>query len=182
MRDLEQQYFEWLYDLVCSDGYVEKLEYHELLFHLHQIDFVYLLPLDENRFIDGINLRYRFGSEVRVPRYRIEREIDIRPCSVLEMLVALSIRCETELMQDFDYGDRTWRWFWKMITNMNLGGMTDDKFDAEYVDRIIERMLDRKYEANGRGGLFTIANCKKDLRNVEIWCQMTWYLNSTSEV
>ena len=52
MRDyeLEKGYFEWLYDLVCSDGYAGKLEYHELLFHLHHMDFVYLLPKDENRF------------------------------------------------------------------------------------------------------------------------------------
>ncbi len=184
MRDyeLEKRYFEWLYDLVCSDGYAGKLEYHELLFHLHQMDFVYLLPRDENRFIDGMNLRYRFGAEMGVPEEEIEQILDVRPCSVLEMLVALSIRCENEIMQDFDYGDRTWRWFWRMMTNMNLGGMTDDKYDAEYVDRIIERMLSRKYEANGRGGLFTIANCKDDLRQVEIWSQMTWYLNSMSEV
>ena len=59
MRDyeLERGYFEWLYDLVCSDGYVEKLDYHELLFHLHHMDFVYLLPRDNNRFSDGVNLR-----------------------------------------------------------------------------------------------------------------------------
>ena len=182
MRDLELDYFDWLYDLVCSDGYAGKLDYHELLFHLHHIDFVYILPRDENRFIDGVNLRYSFGLEMGVPERDIERYLDIRPCSVLEMLVALSIRCENEIMQDTDYGDRTWRWFWKMMTNMNLGGMTNDKYDEEYVERVIERMLDRKYEANGRGGLFTIANCKDDLRDVEIWAQMMRYLNSMSEV
>ena len=68
------------------------------------------------------------------------------------------------------------------MTNMNLGGMTDDKYDEKYVDRIIERMLARKYEANGRGGLFTIANCKEDLRNIEIRAQMTRYLSTMSEV
>lgn len=184
MRDyeLEKRYFDWLYDLVCSDGYAGKLEYHELLFHLHHMDFVYLLPRDENRFIDGINLRYTFGAEYGIRQSRIERELDYRPCSVLEMLTALAIRCENEIMMDLDYGNRTWKWFWKMMTNMNLGGMTDDKYDEKYVDRIIERMLARKYEANGRGGLFTIANCKEDLRNIEIWAQMTRYLSTMSEV
>lgn len=184
MRDyeLEKRYFEWLYDLVCNDGYVKGLRYEELLFYIYQKDFVYILPRDENRFQDGVSLRYLFGNEVGAPREQIEYVLDSRPCSVLEMLVALSIRIENEIMSDSDYGNRTWKWFWKMMTNMNLGGMTNDKFDKAYVDRCIERMLARKYEANGRGGLFTIANCREDLRNVEIWAQMNWYINSMSEV
>ena len=184
MRDyeLEKGYFEWLYDLVCNDGYVKELNYQELLFRLHQKDFVYILPRDENRFQDGVAMRYYYGYEVNAPREQITDVLDNRPCSVLEMLIALSIRMEQEIMSDTDYGNRTWKWFWKMMTNMNLGGMTNDKFDGRYVDRVIERMLARKYEANGRGGLFTIANCKEDLRNVEIWTQMNWYLNSASEV
>lgn len=184
MRDyeLEKGYFEWLYDLVCNDGYVKGLRYEELLFYLYQKDFVYILPRDENRFMDGIALRYEYGGDVGASRPQIEDVLDNRPCSVLEMLVALAIRIENNIMFDSEAGDRTWRWFWKMMTNMNLGGMTNDKFDRDYVDRVIERMLARKYEANGRGGLFTIANCKEDLRNVEIWSQMNWYMNSMSEV
>ena len=184
MRDyeLEKRYFEWLYDLVCNDGYVKELDYQELLFHLYQTNFVFTIQRDENRFYDGISLRYYFGNEVGARRQQIEAGLDDRPCSVLEMLVALSLRIENEVMSDPEYGDRTWKWFWKMMTNMNLGGMTNDKFDKEYVDRVIERMLARKYEANGRGGLFTIANCREDLRKVEIWAQMNWYLNSMSEV
>lgn len=184
MRDyeLEKGYFEWLYDLVCNDGYVKELNYQELLFHLYQTNFVFTIQRDENRFYDGISLRYYYGNEVGARRKQIETVLDNRPCSVLEMLVALSLRIENEVMSDPDYGDRTWKWFWKMMTNMHLGGMTNDKFDEEYVDRVIERMLARKYEANGRGGLFTIANCREDLRKVEIWAQMNWYLNSMSEV
>lgn len=180
MRDhkLEKAYFEWLYDLVCNDGYVKNLDYHELLYHLHQIDFYWLIPRDQNRFDDGISLRYRFGVEAGIPEEEIDEKLDIFSCSVLEMMAALALRCENEIMSDEEFGDRTWKWFWKMMTNMNLGGMTDDKFDAVYVDKVIERMLSRKYEPNGKGGLFTIANCRDDLRKREIWVQMTWYLNS----
>ena len=179
MRDyeLEKEYFEWLYDLVCNDGYVKELEYHELLFLLYQMEFIYILPRDKNRFDDGIELRYRFGDEFGIPKSRIRNILDRHPCSVLEMMTALAYRCENEIMCEDNHEDRTWIWFWKMMTNLNLGGMTDDKFDRAYVERIIERMLDRKYEANGRGGLFTIPNCKDDLRDIEIWAQMTRYLN-----
>lgn len=184
MRDyeLEKRYFEWLYNLVCNDGYVKELDYQELLFHLYRTNFVFFIDHDENRSYDGISLRYYFGNEVNADREQIERVLDDRPCSVLEMLIALALRIENELMSDPDYGDRAWKWFWKMMTNMNLGGMTNERFDKDYVDRVIERMLARKYESNGRGGLFTIANCKEDLRKVEIWMQMNWYVNSMSEV
>ncbi len=179
---LEKGYFEWLYNLVCNDGYVRKLDYEELLYRLHHTEFIYILPRDENRYIDGMNLRYRYGNAIGLSMEEQEQFFNDIPCSVLEMLIALSIRCEEEIMMDPDYGNRTWKWFWKMMTNMNLGGMTNDNFDKDYVDRAIERMMARTYEANGRGGLFTIANCKEDLRNVEIWVQMLWYLNSMREV
>ena len=81
-------------------------------------------------------------------------------------------------MDDTRYGDRTTQWFWNMIVNLGLGGMVDALVDIEEVDKIIERFLNREYEPNGRGGLFTIDNCEEDLREVEIWYQLCWYLDS----
>ena len=42
----------------------------------------------------------------------------------------------------------------------------------------VRRFMDGKYKPNGKGGLFTIPSCERDLRTVEIWYQMNWYLNS----
>jgi hypothetical protein len=56
--------------------------------------------------------------------------------------------------------------------------MTDGHYDEIYVTEVIDRFINRKYEPNGKGGLFTIRNVKEDLRDVEIWYQMCWYLNS----
>lgn len=81
-------------------------------------------------------------------------------------------------MDDPDVGDRTGQWFWGMIKNLGLGSMTDARFDEEYVESVIERFLNREYEPDGRGGLFRIRNCTEDLRNVEIWYQMCWYLDT----
>jgi hypothetical protein len=100
------------------------------------------------------------------------------PCSVLEMMIALAIRCEETIMDDPDIGDRTRQWFWGMIINLGLGGMTDANFDPDFVDDSVLRFLNRDYEPDGRGGLFTIRNCHRDLRDVEIWYQLCWYLDS----
>ena len=104
--------------------------------------------------------------------------LDNRPCSVLEMLIALAFRCEEHIMQDSDAGDRMGQWFWNMIVNLGLGSMSDSRFDAAYTDDVIFRFMDRKYKRNGEGGLFTVERCKCDMRSVEIWYQMNWYLDS----
>ena len=65
-----------------------------------------------------------------------------------------------------------------MIVNLGLGSMTDNRYEAYVVDDILDRFLDREYEPDGKGGLFTIRGCKHDLRKVEIWYQTCWYLNT----
>ena len=65
-----------------------------------------------------------------------------------------------------------------MIRNLGLGSMTDVNFDDDYVKDRIEIFLYREYEPDGKGGLFTIKNCDIDLRTVEIWTQLCWYIDS----
>ena len=78
------------------------------------------------------------------------------------------------------FGDRTGYWFWLMIDNLGLGNMVNSQFDSTKVDNIIDNFLNRTYEKNGKGGLFTIRNCDTDLRKVEIWYQLCWYLDTIS--
>ena len=96
---------------------------------------------------------------------------------MLEMLVSVAISCE-EIMDDPQIGNRTGQWFWNMIVNLGLGSMIDSRFDKEYVDEVVRRFLNRQYDPDGTGGLFTIRNCDVDLRTVEIWYQLCWYLDS----
>lgn len=174
--ELNNAYFQWMYQLVCDERYSKRLSYQKLLRRLHDIPFTYALPMDENREADGIDLRYRFGYENMHEDAMIAAYLDVRPCSVLEMLVALASRCEDHVMADPDIGDRTGQWFWSMIINLGLGSMMDAKFDRDYVDEVVRRFLNREYEQNGKGGLFTIEHCEYDLRSIEIWYQMCWYL------
>lgn len=174
---LNNEYFEWMYRFVCNERYSRKLSYRRLMHTLHGIDFYSIIPLDRNRGEDGIELRYRFAYERGYDTSTIERYFGAHPCSVLEMLIALAIRCEEHIMNDPDIGNRTGQWFWNMIVNLNLGSMTDEKFDEDHVYDVISSFLDRKYKANGEGGLFTVKHGKDDLRSVEIWYQMCWYLD-----
>ena len=171
----EREYFEWMYNLMCSGRYDDRVTYRKLLAYLHSREFVYTIPRDSNRAIDGIDLRGRYAYDYS--EYDRADGYLTGPCSTLEMLIALALRCEA-IMDNPSKGDRTAQWFWGMIVNLGLGSMTDDRFDEYYVERIIDRFLDRDYSPDGRGGLFSIPYCDEDLRDIEIWCQMTWYLDT----
>lgn len=172
---LNDEYFEWLVDLVCGRRFSKHISYKKLLTHLHSVTFTYFVPYDINRAEDGVDLRYRYG--LIVGHTEIADEIE-GPCSVLEMMIALAIRCEEQWMDNPTIGDRTGQWFWEMVATLGLGKMADEKYDCIYVDEVLERFLNREYEPDGEGGLFRIRNCKFDLRTVEIWKQLCWYLNT----
>ena len=133
--------------------------------------------MDENRAYDGLSLRRRFEQEMACELGITDLYLANKPCSVLEMMIALSVRCEETIMSDPSYGNRSGQWFWSMIVSLGLGGMTDQKYNEEIVDDVIFRFLAREYDPDGKGGLFTIPNCGVDLRNLEIWTQMCWYMN-----
>lgn len=173
---LNDQYFDWMYALVRDDGYSERLSYRRLFRHLNSREFTYILDMDGNRAEDGSTLRYRFAYECGYSYDLIDECLGTGPCSVLEMMVALALRCEESIMDDPDVGDRTGLWFWHMVNNLGLGTMNDDSFDARYTNEVIDRFLNREYGPNGEGGLFTVARSRQDMREVEIWCQMHWYL------
>ena len=133
--------------------------------------------MDGNRAEDGVDLRYRFGYEHNIETPVIAECLDDKECSVLEMMVALAVRCEEHIMDNPDVGDRTGKWFRDMIANLGLNGMTDDCFDRHYVERILHRFMSREYKRNGDGGLFTEHHNRIDMRFVEIWYQAMWYLD-----
>lgn len=178
MTDLLSKYFQWMCSLICGDDYDTRFKYKKLLNRLHDIEFYYIIPMDENRLQDGIDLRYRFGYDCRYTDADIQEYLDLdnKSCSVLEMMVSLALACEEHIMDDPNVGDRTGVWFWGMIDNLGLLDMTNDNFDPDIVDSVIVDFLNRNYEPNGEGGLFTLKQSRYDLRNVDIWYQMMWYL------
>lgn len=173
--EIEREYFEWMLHIVCGYSKPSDVSYRELLWHLDNINFEYYIRGDYNRACDGIELRRRFGYECS--EFDHAEDYILGPCSVLEMMIALAMRCE-ELMDDTEYGDRTSQWFWKMIVSLGLGGMVDERYDEDLVEEIIADFHDRRYSYDGTGGLFTVIDPWRDLRKIEIWDQMLMFINS----
>jgi hypothetical protein len=171
---IKSDYFEWMYEMVCGKRFAPGMTYRKLLTFLHDAEFVYFVPYDENRAEDGIALRYRYC----LVHDCTELEWCLTgPCSMLEMMLALALKCE-ELMDNMSIGDRTAQWFWNMITNMGLGSMNDTNYNEWLVNDVITIVLNREYEPDGRGGLFHVRGWDRDMRTAEIWHQLMAYINS----
>lgn len=169
--EMQNDYFEWLCHIIAGEERDLRL-----LTHLDDIAFIYTIPMDSNRAEDGIELRYRFGRERGYDERLVASYLDDRDCSVLEMMIALAFRCE-DVMYDPDVGDQTARWFWAMIDSLGLSNMSDKNYNPQYVDATLDIFLNREYSRNGEGGLFTVTSNNVDMRSLEIWYQMSKYLD-----
>ena len=154
-------YYIWLNSLV-QDG-----NHEQLIRYLYEHEYRWQFVLDENRAAGGLNLRnqyaYEFGIDIS--------DIGSGPCSVLEMLIALSSRM-TEILS-MDIHD----WFWDLLKNLGLDQFDDRHFDERGVAYILNMWLDRQYDSQGNGSLFPLKSYQGDCRNLDIWGQMNAWID-----
>lgn len=173
----ETLYFQWLCGLVEQGATPGRNHYSHLLKSLFDKEFTCFVPNDDNRIGDGLELRkvwYRTGIDF------MSNQLE-KPCSVLEIIIALALRME-DILYEPDKPNRTNKWFWMMIDNLSLSIFNDRAYafdpegSSEEVGLILQTWLDRSYDRNGVGGLFPIQHSREDQRKVEIWYQMQAYL------
>lgn len=168
-------YYHWLMSFIIPTNGI--FTYNRLTSYLFNRPFVYTLDMDENRYIDGVALRAKYDDNFD-SRYLPAGQ---NYCNMLEMMVALAIRMEEDVMSNYTYGDRTSQWFYHMIDNLGLAVDDDDNFNINHVDRIMMHFDDRTYTRDGRGALFHNPERSEDMRRTEIWYQAMWYLNKFCE-
>lgn len=179
-EEVMQDYFFWLCDYIGANGEEvigQEKPYICLMEFLHNKTFVAFVHYDENRISDGEVLRKDFKeTSLYLPE---DYECLDRPCTVLEVLVALARKMDDILNWDTSK-DQTPLYFWEFIQNLGLDRADDDVFymptNLIYVEEIIDQFVRRKYASDGRGGLFPLKHAKEDQREVEIWYQMAAYI------
>lgn len=160
-------YFRWLTSFVANDClHRYSIEsYHDLLYRLFLTPFSYRNPMDENRYYDGIELRYEYGRDAGLED-PIIAQMDREDCSILEMLVAVSIRFDNEIIAHGE--DRTGEFFWDALENLKLTSMSDDSYDDEYVGMILHVL-------NESGVVFDVPE-EGYLASYDIWWQFNRHL------
>ena len=176
-KGMRALYFKWLIDML-DKKMVKK--YSSLLLHLYKDYFIEspLAPMDVHRARDGIGLRTRFIQENKFGDEQLE-ELKYDDCSWLEMLIALSIRIDDQLMFDMNLGNRTDNWFWLIIKQMDLDVYDEEHYIYTEVRNKLNKFIKREYENGGKNGIF---KCNYDVREVEIWYQMHAWFNENGEI
>lgn len=170
-KPLDELYLRWLYDQVGNGGSNPRQTHWELIKQLFTKEFVWIIPNDDNRIEDGLGLRYEFLDEIN------DAPIDMDwmsiGCSMLEMLMGLSRRLSFEA--EGDPRD----WFWHLIGNLGLSTFSDSIYDDHYraeIDEVLDTVIYRLYEPDGKGGIFPLQSPCKDQTEVELWYQLNAYL------
>lgn len=170
-------YFEWLRNQVENEYEPYGAGTHRLLLRrLYELEFYATLDRDNDRIIDGMELRNLYDEERMYPD---DREDRYAPCSMLEMIFAMCKYLEEHVMSNDLYGNRFGKWFWTMIENAGLAFLTDRSYSSDadnYVTAVVAKINDRKYDANGDGSFFPLRNPRADMRNVDLWYQCQWYI------
>ena len=167
----DDEYYRYLCGQLNGSKYKK---YSELISLLYNITFMDISGLDRNRVADAKNMyKAYFESEDAVP------DEDRCQPSVFEVLLALSIRCEQDIM-GVPGSDENDKWFWIMLDNLGLLDFENKKINRISVleiRRIVDIFLRREYEFDGLGGILPLKNAENDQRKVELWYQLSSYLN-----
>lgn len=171
-------YFEWLIGIVDDPGI--RKSYKELLWYLFEKEYVWHVELDENRAADGVDIRSEYISEKGLFDEPVAMDLEIRPCSLLEMLIAFAARIERDVTGE-PGNDHPEKWFWMFIENLGLKDASDSNWRKvpvrEHVRDQVEMFLERDISYNGEGGLFPLRRPPEDQKKVQLWTQMQSYLN-----
>jgi hypothetical protein len=170
---LKEDYLSWLEPQLRDEHGNPDKNYWELLHLMFEKEFGWVdtVPKDENRVVDGRDLRLYFT-----------REYNLRPSaldflgpgsSFLEVLIALSRH------MSFVAGGSAPGWAWHLLSNLELDRMWDPLTGAKRnkVEEILNRVIERTYSPSGQGGFFPLSRPEEDMTRIELWYQMNIYVS-----
>ena len=163
-------YLSWLKSLIAVP--VGNRTYSQMLSELHNKEFVWLIPNDDNRLADGLELRGEYF-------HRHNGDISEDGASVLEVLIGLSRRIAFIADGDPEV------WAWRLIMNLELDKFWDPLKSAaklQDLDNRLETLIWRTYHSDGQGGFFPLAWPEEDQRKVELWYQMNAFVEEQVEL
>lgn len=170
--NISYEYFEKYYEyLINQINYINmNSDYSILLGKLFEIEYFWIIPMDENRAKDGLILREEFNDINK--KYDI---LDNNRCSVLEMLIAFDRRISANILEK-----PKGFWFWLFMENLYLDGFSDTFFpnywNLNKVEKKVNKWLKRQFDYFGKGGICPLKSTKNDQRNVDFWYQINEFI------
>lgn len=162
MKRIDYEYYGWLISQVDIPNHKS---YNDVFEMMHNMEFVWTVPNDDNRVQDGLDLRYEFAGDD-------SKTLLLQGVTMLEILISLSKRVA------FTASGEPQVWAWRLLKNLKLTKKPDPLTElnrARVID-ILETVIWRTYRMDGTGGFFPLKNPQKDQTQVEIWYQMNAYV------
>jgi hypothetical protein len=168
---LRQEYLGWLEAQFRDEHGNPDKSYWDLLNLMFEKDFRWSHPMDENRAVDGLDLRVYFAREQGL----LPSSMDFLgpQCSFLELLIGLSKRLA------FLAEGNASGWAWNLLGNLELHRMWDPLTPAKRrrAEEIMDNVIERRYLPDGTGGFFPLAWPDDDMTQIELWYQMNAYVS-----
>lgn len=168
-HSLSEDYLRWLEPQTREENDDPGRNYWGLLTIMYEKEFVWLVPNDDNRIVDGLDLRVEFCYSQHI---RPDALKHLGPCSFLEVLIGLSRRLS------FTAGGSAPGWAWQLAINLELHKLFDPLSRRKQirVHDILDTVIWRTYMPDGSGGFFPLAWPDDDQTKIEIWYQMANYV------
>jgi hypothetical protein len=158
-NSLSEDYLRWLAPQIREDDGLSNpnREFWGLLTIMHQTPFECFVHNDDNREVDGRDLRVEFCRDVANVDTQALKHLG--PASFLEVLIGLSRRLA------FNAGGKNAPgWAWVLLNNLYLHRMADplSSRSARKVDDTLNRCIRREYAPDGVGGFFPLEHPDED--------------------
>lgn len=190
---MRHEYFEWLASKVTSPAVPDDAQARIVLQVLRDIR-IQDLPMadDAPRLEDGKQLRTSFVDETgtAVQSYNDVHDPGFDFCTVLELLVALSIRMDDIMRDPLDPCSSVPSWFWGMVSTMvgqpfypcSYWTFSVDASTPVVVAESTMKFLGRQYDPTGHNGNIFVDVSGVDLRSIDIWAQACSFMSACRHI
>lgn len=186
---MRHEYFEWLVSKVTSPAVPADAQARIVLQVLRDIR-IQDLPMadDAPRLEDGKQLRINFIDDtgMSVQSYDDIADPEFGFCTVLELLIALSIRMDDIMRDPLDPSSSVPSCFWGMVSTMvgqpfypcSYWTFSANTSPAEVVAESSMKFLGRQYGPTGHNGNIFTDMSGIDLRAIDIWAQACRFMTA----
>lgn len=190
---MRHEYFEWLVSKVTSPAVPDDAQARIVLQVLKDIR-IKGLPMadDAPRLEDGKQLRTSFMDDTGMAAhsYKDALEPESGFCTVLELLVALSMRMDDIMRDPLDPCSSVPSWFWGMVSTMvgqsfypcSYWTFSVDASTPVVVAESTMKFLGRQYDPTGHNGNIFIDMSGVDLRAIDIWAQACHFMSARRHI
>lgn len=167
--DIRTEYVHWLEQQLKDENSRGTATFWGLANLMFDTEFTWTHPMDENRVVDGMDLRAEFSHIAPVGRANM---LALGPVSFLEVLIGLSRKMA------FVAGESAPGWAYVLLQNLGLEKAYDplSRRKQNQAQTTMATVMSRSYNPDGTGGFFPLSWPDGDQTQVELWYQLNAYI------